>query len=297
MNQPATTPDNPMMKIGLLLGGLVLMALGVQQMLAGWHKRPLGLEDGRVDLPVVDMTQEAPLDRFQLSFDGSLNRWVMASTSGRLEAPLPAGLPQPPAFEVPARAMPTNQWLTFFQEALSSGELSLNPATQNALRDFEIQNEKPFRNLKTNNLNVEDKVIKKPIASVVIPAEFNPQTGVFKSDMLAWQREVQRGLRASKVEREGYRVNSRHPRFGNRTALMFSSIARSRVLSGDFGRKRQDILIYLQVLCNFHQVYLKVDGVTGPQTRKSVKDFAFLVMPDDRVRVKYLQSLNPWVGS
>ena len=283
MTQAEGKIENPAIRIGLVIGGLVLMGFGIQQMLLGWHKRPLSVVEDQPVTPVAEIVSEREDPGFHLTFDGESGRWIMAAAQGGIEERLPAGIPEPPAFEVPARAMSLEQWQRYIGDALQSGGLRVSAKALQDLRSFSIGGENPFSLLGSNVPRDRTKEKNPQMDVVEIPPEFNPKTRAFEQEMLAWQAEVKTTLRASKVEREGYRADSTHPSMGSRTALMFTSIARNRVLSGDFGRKRQDILIYLQVLCNFHRVYLKIDGVTGPRTRKSVADFAFLVLPQEKI--------------
>lgn len=279
-----------------IVAGVVLLVLGGHQLKLGWYKRPLAeLTQAAVSMdPISKQVQDQRL--FRLRFDPDYGNWFLAATLDETYVGLPNGFPEPPTWEPPARPMSMVDWAEYMGSQLQSGRLILTAATIDTLAAISVEDERPFSSLARVSGRAAVKPEKPESVLVRIPGELDPTSPVFERQMQAWRQRVREGLRGAPVTRQGYRFKATHPSMGNRRQLVVSSIARARILSREFGRKKQDIIIYLQVLCNFHKVFLKIDGVSGPQTRKGIDAMAFLVFADEKTRGIYRRKLRPWIG-
>ena len=279
------------------IAGAVLVLLGLHQLWLGWKNRPLPVAGDEVaEVAVPDQIEDTePL--FRMVLDREEGSWVMVDANESERWPLPAVLPAPPTWQAPARLMTLTGWRDFLGGELESGKLTLSNQALAAMGTVVVSGERPFQNLE--NSGVASGEFNDRSSGVIgsIPGELDPRSPIFERQMRAWRGRVRQTIRKAPVFKDGYHFDSSHPTISGRRKLVVTSIARSRILAGDFGQKRRDILIYLQVLCNFHGEFIKIDGVTGPQTRKSVAAMAFLVFADDATRKAYLQKLRPWIGA
>jgi len=280
------------------IAGAVLILLGIHQVWIGWKNRPLPQTHDDVVEVVAEKPIIAPEPLFRMVLDREQETWVMVGASDETSRwPLPAILPAPPAWQPPSRPMTLGDWRTYFTNEVKSGKLKLSRKALSAMGAVVVSDVRPFENLENSGTASGESNERSSGVIDSIPGELDPRSPIFERQMRAWQNRVRRAIQRAPVFPEGYRFQATHPTIPGRRQLVVTSIARARILAADFGQKRRDILIYLQVLCNFHDVFLKVDGVTGPQTRKSVDAMAFLVFADEASRKTYIQKLRPWIGS
>jgi len=280
----------------ILLGAILVFA-GGHQVWLGWKKRPLK----SVSIPaeaLISSKKSEPAQEsvFRLQFDHGLQCWEFLDNTGAGVAQLPASFPQASVWQPPERAMSLQGWREYFSEALKNLSLNLNTQGRIQLAELSIAGEKPFTSLASGASEPIETTISEP-SNASLPLGFDPRSPLFEQHMRDWRRQNLSLLQDAALTREGYVFKGVHPYLGKDAPLVISSAARKRILSADFGRKRQDLLIYLQALCNHHMIFLKIDGTSGPQTRQSVEKLATIISPDQKSSANYLRQLQPWIAN
>lgn len=306
MNTLFSKLGSPQWRPVTLIIAVLCLGIGFQQLYMGWQKRPLpNTESDLVGMPEQVETAEVTV-LYRMQFQNPQNAWVLLNGQSEIAATFPKGLPDPSGWRPPGRPMSLPNWVAFFQESLMQQTLVMSSQTLGQLKRIAVDGEQPFASLRLDQqpqpenpkkLKPEKPAVSQPQVSNAIPPGFNPSTRAFGQQMQAWRRSIRRGLDRAPLTSDGYVVKAFHPDLGSSTQLMISSIARARILSSDFGTKRKDTIIYLQALANHHKIYIKIDGVTGPKTRKSVKEMAMIIFPSNQAAMRYFSTLKPWLGA